>query len=290
MAVTAASPTSISPRAGRPRREVAVALARDGVVVLAGIAIALVLWEVIASLMGRYFPPPLDVFFNVIGNFAASPYLRGLGLPQGGYLPHILFTAKTVAIGVVIGFALGTASGMAAWRWRVASQILDPITTIFGTLPILVAAPFFLLWFGLLATAQIILVTFYTFLLLHVFVLGAIRNVDVKYLESARTLGASDGYAFRKVILPAMMPEVFGGIRVAFASAWGLACIAELLGARFGVGRVIVSLSAVNDVVSITALIVLVGLLAVVIDGLIVALRAYVTRWAATGASQWGRP
>jgi ABC-type nitrate/sulfonate/bicarbonate transport system permease component len=185
----------------------------------------------------------------------------------------------------MIGFALGTVSGMGAWRWKVVSQIIDPITAIFGTLPILVAAPFFLLWFGLVAAAQIILVTFYTFLLLHVFVLGAIRNVDVKYLESARTLGADEGYIFRKVVMPAALPEIFGGIRVAFASAWGLACIAELLGARFGVGRVIVSLSAVNDVESMVAIIVLVGLLAVVLDGLIVALRAYVTRWAATTGS-----
>ncbi len=276
------NPITSVPRVGRSPREAIFAAVRDGGIVLAGLIIAIGLWEILAGMMGRYFPPPLAVFLDAVDNFAGSRYLRGLGLPQGGYLPHIIYTTRTVVVGGLIGFALGATSGMGAWRWRVVSQIVDPITTIFGTLPILVAAPFFLLWFGLVPAAQIILVAFYTFMILHVFVLRAARNVDVKYIVSARTLGAGDAYIFRKIVLPAALPEIFGGIRIAFASAWGLACIAELLGARFGVGRVIVSLSAVNDVASIVALIVLVGLVAVVIDGLIVALRAYVTRWAAT--------
>ena len=279
------NPITSASRVGRDPREAILAVVRDVATVLAGLIIAIALWEILAGIMGRYFPPPLAVFVNAVDNFAGSRYLRGLGLPQGGYLPHILYTTRTVVVGGLIGFALGTMSGMGAWRWKVVNQIVDPITTIFGTLPILVAAPFFLLWFGLVPAAQIILVAFYTFMILHVFVLRAARNVDVKYLESARTLGAGDGYIFRKVVLPAALPEIFGGIRIAFASAWGLACIAELLGARFGVGRVIVSLSAVNDVAGIVALIILVGLVAVVIDGLIVALRAYVTRWAATAGS-----
>jgi ABC-type nitrate/sulfonate/bicarbonate transport system permease component len=263
-----------------------VALAGDGAMVVGGLAAALLLWQVVAAAMGRYFPPPLAVFENAYEHFAASRYLRGLGLPQGGYLPHILITLRTVVVGVIMGLVIGAATGMAAWRSKVAGEILDPLTTLFGTVPVLVAAPFFLLWFGLLPATQIILVTFYSFLLLHVFVLGAVRNVDIKYIESARTLGAGDGYIFRKVVLPAALPEIFGGLRIAFASAWGLACIAELLGARYGVGRVIVSLSATNDVVSMMAIIVLVGMLAVIIDGLIVLLRAYLMRWAATAGGR----
>ena len=236
--------------------------------------------------MGRYFPTPLAVLDNVLGNFAGSRYLRSLGLLEGGYLPHILYTARTVLIGVFIGFVLGLVSGFASWRWWFVDDAIDPIISIFGTLPIIVAAPFFLIWFGLVASAQIILVAFYTFMILHVFVLRAARNVDIKYVESARTLGASDAVIFRRVILPAALPEIFGGIRVAFASAWGLACVAELLGAQFGVGRVIVSLAAVYDVVGMMALVVLLGLLAVFLDGFIVLLRAYLTRWAQTGVAR----
>jgi ABC-type nitrate/sulfonate/bicarbonate transport system permease component len=270
------------PRGGL-RRETVAAFLRDVAIGLLGIAIAIAIWELAAEAMGRYFPAPLAVLDNALGNFAGSRYLRSLGLPEGGYLPHLLYTTRTVIVGVLAGFTLGLVSGFASWRWRVADEVIDPVISIFGTLPIIVAAPFFLIWFGLVAFAQIILVAFYTFMILHVFVLRAARNVDVKYIESARTLGAGGATIFRAVILPAALPEIFGGIRVAFASAWGLACIAELLGAQYGVGRVIVSLAAVYDVVGMMALVVLLGLIAVVLDGVIVAVRAYVTRWAQTG-------
>jgi len=270
---------------GGLRREQLTALARDAAIALAGLVLVLLLWKLSADAAGKYFPAPLAVAGNILDNFAASRYLRSLGLPEGGYFPHVLYTTRNVLIGGAIGFALGVMSGFASWRWKVADQAIDPIISIFGTLPILVAAPFFLIWFGLVASAQIILVAFYTFMILHVFVLRAARNVDVKYLECARTLGANNVVIFRKVVLPAALPEIFGGVRVAFASAWGLACIAELLGAQFGVGRVIVSLAAVYDVVGMMALVVVLGLIAVGFDGLIVALRAYITRWSDTGVA-----
>jgi ABC-type nitrate/sulfonate/bicarbonate transport system permease component len=268
---------------GPGRRERATRALTDGAIILAGLALAILFWQLAADRVGRYFPAPLAVFENALDNFASSDYLRGLGLPEGGYLPHIAYTVRTVLVGVSIGFALGLVSGFASWRWRIVDQVFDPIVSIFGTMPIMVAAPLFLIWFGLVAAAQVILVAFYTFMILHLFVLRAVRNVDIKYIESARTLGANDALVFRKIVLPAAIPEIFGGIRVAFASAWGLACVAELLGARFGVGRVIVSFVAVYDVVGMMALIVLVGLVAVILDGLVAALRSYLTRWAQTG-------
>ena len=66
--------------------------------------------------IGQYMPPPLEVFANVLV-IVSSHYLRGLGLPEGGYLPHILYTTRTVLFGVFIGFALGLVSGFASWRW-----------------------------------------------------------------------------------------------------------------------------------------------------------------------------
>jgi len=262
-----------------------VAALKNAAISALGLALTIALWEFAAQSLGRYFPSPLAAVGNIVDNFGDSRYLRSLGLPQGGYLPHLIYTTRTVVVGVILGCALGLAAGLASFRWRVAEQAIDPIITIFGTLPILVAAPFFLIWFGLVPAAQIILVTFYTFMVFYVYVLRAARNVDIKYLEYARTLGARDGLSFRKVIVPAALPEAFGGLRVAFSAAWGLAAIAELLGAQFGVGRAIVSLAAVYDVTGILALILLVGLCALVLDGLLVLLRAYLTRWSATAPS-----
>jgi ABC-type nitrate/sulfonate/bicarbonate transport system permease component len=244
-----------------------------------GLALTLALWQLASELVGRYMPPPLPVFENMISNFSDSRRLQGLGLQAGGYLPHLMYTVWNVTLGVTIGVSIGTITGLASWRWRVVDEITDPIVTIFGTLPILVAAPFFLIWFGLVAFAQVSLVAFYATVILHLYTLRATRNVDPRYRDYALTLGASDGALFRRIMVPAALPEVVGGIRIALAAAWGLAAIAELLGAQFGVGRVIVSLTAVYDVESIMAIVLLLSAVAVLLDVLVLGGRAWATRW-----------
>ncbi len=244
-----------------------------------GLALTLALWQVASELVGRYMPPPLAVLNNMIANFSASRALQGLGLPPGGYLPHLMYTVWNVTLGVSIGVAIGITTGLASWRWRMVDEVTDPIVTIFGTLPILVAAPFFLIWFGLVAFAQVSLVAFYAAVILHLYSLRASRNVDPRYRDYALTLGANDSALFRRIMVPAALPELVGGIRIAFAAAWGLAAIAELLGAQFGVGRVIVSLTAVYDVESIVSIVLLLSAFAVLLDVLVLAGRAWATRW-----------
>jgi taurine transport system permease protein len=78
------------------------------------------------------------------------------------------------------------------------------------------------------------------------------------------------------------VPELFGGFRTAFGSAWGLAAIAELLGALRGIGRVIIASWGVFDITIMMAGILWLGIIAMIIDAGIVALRGYVTRWSDT--------
>jgi ABC-type nitrate/sulfonate/bicarbonate transport system permease component len=250
-----------------------------------GILATIGLWYLAFWLIGRYMPPPHEVLANAARNLVASDYFVGLGLPQGGYLPHLLYTAMTVVIGVTIGVGLGCLLGLLSARWRVADQITEPIVSTFGTVPILVAAPFFLIWFGLVASAQLILVAFYTTMIMHIYSLQAVRNVHPKYVEFARTLGADSGAIFLHVMLPGAVPEIAGGVRVAFAASWGLAAIAELLGSRYGVGYAILTFESVYDLTSIMTIILLLGLIALAMDWLIGRARAWIARWAESAAA-----
>jgi ABC-type nitrate/sulfonate/bicarbonate transport system permease component len=249
-----------------------------------GILATIGLWYLASWLIGRYMPPPHEVFANAVRNLVASDYFVGLGLPEGGYLPHLLYTSMTVVLGVAIGVALGCLLGLLSARWRLADQITEPVVSTFGTVPILVAAPFFLIWFGLVASAQLILVAFYTTVIMHIYSLQAVRNVHPKYVEFARTLGADSGAIFLRVMLPGAVPEIAGGVRVAFAASWGLAAIAELLGSRYGVGYAILTFESVYDLASIMTIILLLGLIALAMDWLIGRARAWVTRWAESAA------
>lgn len=262
-----------------PKWRVALLAWRPDPLAIIGLAGLIVLWYLAHAVIGKFMPPPHAVISAGLVNFFESDYFIGLGLPAGGYLPHLVSTTVTVLIGVVLGGLIGTITGLLAARSHVAFQIFDPIVSILGTVPILVAAPFFLIWFGLAASTKIILVGFYTAVVLHIYAYRAIGHVNPRLVEYARTLGASEHRAFWLVSLPACVPELFGGLRTAFGSAWGLAAIAELLGALRGIGRVIIASWGVFDVTIMMAGILWLGIIAMLLDAGIVALRNYVTRW-----------
>ena len=178
-------PSRAAPGAGRPgaaRRRRWL----DPLPVL-GLAGTIGLWYVASWAIGRYMPPPHEVFVDAVANLFHSDYFVGLGLPAGGFLPHVAYTAQTVVIGVAIGTVLGCLSGVASARWRVVDQITDPFMSTLGTVPILVAAPFFLIWFGLVGAAQAILVSFYATVIMHIYSIQAVRNLHPKYVEYAQT-------------------------------------------------------------------------------------------------------
>jgi ABC-type nitrate/sulfonate/bicarbonate transport system permease component len=82
-----------------------------------------------------------------------------------------------------------------------------------------------------------------------------------------------------------VLPEIFGGLRIAFSAAWGLSAVTEMLGGRFGSGRVLVALRSVYDLTGIMAVVLLLGAFAIILDCLIVALRLYLMRWASVSAT-----
>jgi ABC-type nitrate/sulfonate/bicarbonate transport system permease component len=250
---------------------------------LIGIALSLALWHYLHILNGNRVPGPGDVFGNIVRSLTDSRGLPGIGLPAGGYLPHLLFTARTVLIGCALGAAIGVFTGLAAASSETANAVLDPIASLLGTVPIIVAAPFFLMWFGVASASQIVLVTFYTAIVLHVYSYRAARNLPHVYDDYARTLGVGRVQRLAAVRLPGVMPEVFGGLRVAAAAAWGLAAVTEMLGAQFGSGRVLVALRASYDLEGIMAVVICLAALAILYDAALVALRAYVLRWAPKG-------
>jgi ABC-type nitrate/sulfonate/bicarbonate transport system permease component len=234
-------------------------------------------------------PAPEDVVMRVGADFWAAPELSFYGLDTG-LAQSLAFTAANVFIALTVGSALGVAGGLMTARFALLRQIVDPIMWTAGTIPILVLAPFFLIWFGVGRSSAVLLVVFYVFVMLYVFAQKAAANLSPIYEEAARTFGASPMGVVRDVLLPGTLPEILGGVRIALAGAWGLECITELLGAQSGMGKIIQVLAGATDVQGIFAALLVLGLAAILCDGIAVWVVARVTRWhrAAPGASLIG--
>lgn len=248
-----------------------------------GIASALGLWELIAVRSG-VLPGPIDVLRHIQENLLSSPYLETRGMSSGtGYLGHLAVTTRSVVFGVGLGTVVGTTLGLNSLRIPAINEVIGPITAALGSAPIFVAAPFFLIWFGIQPAAQIGIVAFYTFLLMYVFSRRAAQNVGARFVESAMTLGGSPRSIFRWIYLPASIPEFLGGFRIALAGAWGLAAIAELLGAQQGAGFLIKFFASAFRLDAMVAVVVLIGAVAIIFDAVVVLVGRYLTRWVESG-------
>jgi ABC-type nitrate/sulfonate/bicarbonate transport system permease component len=253
-----------------------------------GIMAMLLIW----AAMTRVLPPsslpgPLSVGLRLGQDFFAAPELSFYGLPDASLSGSMIYTAENVLVALGVGAGLGIAAGLLTARSATLRALIDPVLMTAGTIPILVLAPFFLIWFGVGRASSVLLVALYVAVMLYVFAQRAASGLDPVFEQSARTLGADRQRILIDVLLPSTIPQILGGIRIALAGCWGLEAIAELLGAQYGVGKIIEVLAGATDVQGILAALVLLGVVAVLFDAGTALATRRLARWSVT--TQIGR-
>ena len=161
----------------------------------------------------------------------------GLDLWGKGQLgTHVAISTQRVLIGFFIGAGLGLLLG--AWiglsRW--AKVLAGPTIGALRAVPSLAWVPLLLLWIGIGENSKVTLVAIGAFFPVYTTVSAALAHVDPKLIEAARSFGINGISLFRTVQLPAVLPSVVSGLRLALAQAWLFLVAAELLGASMGLG------------------------------------------------------
>lgn len=248
---------------------------------VAGVVTALGAWWLIATSVGSSrLPTPWQQILALAGVVWFSPVLAAQSGGSGRLTGDVLYTTVRCVTGAFAGGVLGIGIGLAmGWSGRVRGLLELPIE-VFRTIPPLAAIPFFLMWLGPTATTQFLVLVFYSFLRVVINTVEAIRNVPPVLSLHAQTLGATPGQVYRTVVLPAIIPELVGGVRVAFATSWGLEIVTELLGSPAGVGKLFAYLVPLLRPDLIIALIIWVTIVAVGLDQLVLLpLARMSTRW-----------
>lgn len=212
------------------------------------------------------FPPPSQVF--------AAIDVLGLKI-----VTDILATQARVLFGLIVGTILGSFAGALIVFSRRIGEFLHPLIESARPVPIIAMIPFFLMWFGIEEPGKLILVTLGVFMLIVVNVVESIRNVPRIYINAARTLGASKSQIQRKIILPSIIPNMIGPLRVAVALTFTLVVAAEFMGAQSGIGyRILEARRLFNPQVIFLGIIQL-GILAAFMDALLQKIMSRLTRW-----------
>jgi ABC-type nitrate/sulfonate/bicarbonate transport system permease component len=249
---------------------------------IAGVVLFVAIWQLATYLLPPIIlPTPLGVVGRVYADFWSAPSLSYYGVSEANLYGNLIYTAENVAIAVMLGAVIGTLCGLLSARFSFLRAVVDPIMMTAGTVPILIAAPFLLIWFGVGRTSAVCLVIFYVAVILYVFAQRAASNLDPIYEESALTLGATKRQMVGDILIPATVPEILGGLRIALAGAWGLEAIAELLGAQSGMGKVLEVLAGATDPQGIMATLLVLGATAIVADALAAFAVARLATWSA---------
>lgn len=247
-----------------------------------GAALFLGVWQFAsASMAPILLPSPWSVVKRASADFWSAPSLSYYGVEQASLGLNLAYTAENVAIAVGLGAVFGALTGLVASRVWLVRALVDPIMMTAGTVPILIAAPFLLIWFGVGRASAVSLVAFYVAVILYLFAERAARNIDPIYEQYALTLGAARAQTVRDILIPACVPEMLGGFRIALAGAWGLEAVSELLGSQAGMGKVLEVLAGATDAQGIMATLVLLGAAALIADALAAGLIARFAAWSA---------
>ncbi|MGH2974183.1 MAG: ABC transporter permease, partial [Solirubrobacterales bacterium] len=202
---------------------------------LGGFVLLVAVWALAATQFPAVqLPRPELVWQALTENLVHASGLQLQGL-SGGYLSNAAYTIKNALLGCAIGSFSGFAIGLLSARLQVARDLSAPLLILFAAVPDLVAAPFFLVWFGPGQTAQALIVIFYSFVIVGIASQNAALRLSPDLEESAATLGASRVRMFLTVVVPGSLPATIGAVRIAVATSWSLQTAGELLGSQEGV-------------------------------------------------------
>jgi NitT/TauT family transport system permease protein len=154
-----------------------------------------------------------------------------------GNLPRdAMATVGRVAIGYTLGAVPALVLALGLGLWRTPRMLVLPIFSALYTVPKIALYPLLLLVFGIGEAPKYVLVALATFFLIFFNTLTGVLQIPRIYLDVARNLGTTTTQLFRTVALPAAMPGIFNGMRLAFATTFVLLAAVEFVGAKSGLG------------------------------------------------------
>jgi len=184
---------------------------------------------------------------------------------------------------IVLGFSLSVLIGVlfaaVMHRWTTIRLAANPLVIVSQTIPIIVIAPIFVIWFGFGILPKLIIIALICFFPITVATLDGLRSADPAAIKLMRTLYASRGQILMRVEAPGALPSFFSGARIAAAVAPIGAVFAEWAGANEGLGRLILDTNA-NFRVDLTfAAVVVLSAIAIALYALVALAERRVVTW-----------
>jgi NitT/TauT family transport system permease protein len=184
------------------------------------------------------------------------------GLISGQITAAIGKSMGRILLGFTIAIIVGLILGYFIWRYKLVEDTLGFIVTALQSIPSIVWFPLAIIWFGLNDFSILFIVTIGATWTMTVNATSGFKNVPQLYQRVAKTYGSSGLHFLRTVILPASVPQIISGLRIAWAFSWRALMAGELLGGGGGLGQLLEmgrSLGQMDLVISVMIIIAIIG-------------------------------
>ena len=230
------------------------------------------------------------VDFGVVDPFlVASPTRVAEALQrqaQSGVLwRNVSASVGELAVAMAIATAIGIPLGIVLGWYRRVSAAFEPLVWLQYSMPIIALYPVFTLMFGLGSQAVIAMTVLLTVSPIVINTTRGVRSVDRKLIQAARSFGATDGQLFRKVVLPASLPLVMAGMRLAVGRALIGVAVGELFAGSRGLGWAVSYYGGLLKTTDMLASVVVIGALGVLLTAAVGAVEKRFDGWRVEASS-----
>ncbi len=242
--------------------------------------VLLVVWQAVGGILqGPRTPVPTKIIA------AAGTLIASGDLPMA-----ILQSLGRVFAGFMVAATIALPLGLAMGNSRAVERNVDPVVETFRPIAAIAILPLAILWLGTGTAAAVMIVAYAAFFPLIVNTVAGAKNVNPTLLQAAATMGVRRLTMIRTVVVPAALPSIFVGLRIALAVGWTAIVAAELAvgakaggGGSGGIGQMMFIFYAYSiELNRIIVCMIAVGLVALVLDRLLRALMRASMPWAKT--------
>ncbi|MFI9253584.1 ABC transporter permease [Streptomyces sp. NPDC053069] len=206
------------------------------------------------------------------------------GTALGSLGEQIWYTLYEALLGWVFGVVAGVLLGIALGRIRLLAEVLGPYIKVLNSIPRIVLAPIFLIWFGLGPSSKVASAVVLVFFPVFFNAFQGAREVDRNLVANARILGASDRRVTLQVVIPSATSWIFTSLHVSFGFALIGAIVGEYIGATKGIGLLVSQSQNTFNSAGVYAAMVILAVVALAAEGLLTFAERRIFRWKPAGS------
>lgn len=230
----------------------------------------LIVWQVASTKVGipLLLPTPKSTFTEFYANITSKQVMTNVGI-----------TMSRVVRGWLIAVAVGVPIGMAMGLSKIFKGILGGVVNSLRQIPMMAWVPLSIIWLGIGDGPTLFMIALNGVFQVIMNTSSGVASIDKDYYNAAKSMGASKGSTFVNVVVPASMPHILVGARLAIGAGWMSVIWAEFIATSAGIGYEMMQAQSMMQTNRLLALMMLSALIGFILDRFLLLLNKKLTAW-----------